>query len=92
MKRLPIDVMILGSIGICLLIYIIFFLDIIQVPKMSTEDRVRAALENAYFEGQKDAIEGDVRIMRRDTGYEWIKSPWEDGKLPVFDCSKPYIP
>lgn len=34
--------------------------------------------ENAYFEGQKDAIEGDIRIRKTDAGYEWAKSPWDE--------------
>lgn len=43
------------------------------------------ALENAYFEGQKDAINKDIRIkLNSDSTYKWIKSPWDDGEPPIF--------
>lgn len=33
------------------------------------------------FEGQKDAINGDIRIeMIKDSTYIWVKSPWDDSK------------
>jgi hypothetical protein len=42
-------------------------------------------LEEAYFEGQKDAINGDIRIkMNKDSCYVWIKSPWDEGMNPVY--------
>lgn len=45
-------------------------------------------VENAYFEGQKDALEGDVRIKKSETGWVWVKSPWNDGTAPTYDPSK----
>mgnify|MGYP000952285422 CR=1 FL=1 len=35
--------------------------------------------EYAYFEGQKDAITGDVRIkyIEEDSCWVWTKSPWD---------------
>lgn len=39
----------------------------------------RYQMEYAYFEGQKDAMEHDIRIMWSDGKPIWIKSPW-DGK------------
>ena len=42
-------------------------------------------LEQAYFEGQKDAINGDIRIkLNSDSIYVWTKSPWESGEIPVY--------
>jgi hypothetical protein len=39
---------------------------------------VRKAMEYAYFEGQKDYSEGDVRIQLREDGrWEWTKSCWD---------------
>lgn len=47
---------------------------------------VKQQMEYAYFEGQKDAINGDVRIEQlNDTQYIWTKSCW-DGKI---DLPKP---
>lgn len=45
---------------------------------------VQEALERAYFEGQIDAIRGDVRVKQNSDGcWEWIKSPWDDSKKSV---------
>ena len=35
-------------------------------------------MEYAYFEGQKDALAGDMRIKKVKYGYMWIKSPWDN--------------
>lgn len=42
-------------------------------------------IERAYFEGQRDALAGDIRI-EFDEGFgvwRWTKSPWDNGDLPV---------
>lgn len=45
----------------------------------------RTGIEYAYFEGQKDAISGDVRvIVGHDSVYYWKKSPWKDGSQPFY--------
>lgn len=52
--------------------------------------------EKAYFEGQVDALKGDIRIKSNvDSCYYWIKSPWDNGDKPIFkpDCwEKQYTP
>lgn len=45
-------------------------------------------LEMAYFERQRDALEGNVRIEKRDSTWHWVKSPWDSGREPIFDPSK----
>lgn len=46
---------------------------------------VRSAMERAYFEGQRDIINGDIRIEEFKKGkYKWIKSPWDSGKEPQY--------
>ncbi len=53
------------------------------------EDLYYTELESAYFEGQKDAIEGDLRIKKIDSCYVWTKSVWDDTKKPntyVIPC------
>lgn len=43
-------------------------------------------MELAFYEGQKDALEGRIRIELTESGkYRWIESPWDDGKKPKFD-------
>lgn len=49
----------------------------IIIPK---NDLIKLA-EYGYFEGQKDAINRDIRIeMIKDSTYIWVKSPWDDSK------------
>jgi len=53
-------------------------------------DIILMEMEKAYFEGQKDAIEGDIRIKigPDSINYQWSKSPWDDGSVPSFDPYK----
>ncbi len=49
---------------------------------------VQRALEQAYFEGQKDAINCDIKIKKNiDSCWVWTESPWDNGKQPIFDPS-----
>lgn len=42
--------------------------------------------EYSYFEGQRDALDGDVKIsFPNDSTFIWTKSPWNDGKKPIFN-------
>jgi len=43
-------------------------------------ERIRTTAEEAYFEGQKDYMNGNIRIQKNGDCYVWIKSPW-DGTL-----------
>jgi prepilin-type N-terminal cleavage/methylation domain-containing protein len=48
-------------------------------------DMVKKEKEKAYYDGQRDALEGDVRIKKISASqYIWIKSPWDDGTEPKF--------
>lgn len=43
-------------------------------------------IEAAYFEGQKDAINGDIRIQHDgNCNYSWKSSPWDSGMETTFD-------
>lgn len=47
---------------------------------------LKSELEKAYAEGQKDALNGDIKIKSINFGrYVWIKSPWDDGRKPIND-------
>ena len=45
---------------------------------------VDRSMEYAYCEGQKNALEGDIRIAITSNGWHWTKSPWDGGKRPAF--------
>lgn len=52
------------------------------------EEIVTKALEEAYFEGQRDALTGDVRISKTNDGcWVWTKSCWDSGRTPIFNPS-----
>ena len=47
---------------------------------------IHTYMEKAYFEGQKDAIEGDIRIQKVGNHYKWTKSCWDNSDRVVkFD-------
>jgi hypothetical protein len=51
-------------------------------------DKVTKAFEQAYFEGQKDALNGDLRIKKNNDGcWIWTKSCWNSGRQPTFNPS-----
>lgn len=55
---------------------------------VAKQSAVTKALEQAYFEGQRDALEKDIRIKRnQDSCWIWIKSPWDRGEQPIFNPS-----
>lgn len=42
--------------------------------------------EKSYFEGQRDALKGDIRIkLNKDSTYIWTKSPWDNNKTPLYN-------
>lgn len=41
-------------------------------------DYITMKMEYAYHEGQKDFMEGDIRI---DSSLNWIKSPWDGADI-----------
>lgn len=50
------------------------------------EKQTTIVVEKAYFEGQKDAINGNVRIkLTNDSIYIWTKSCWDSGKDPIYN-------
>ena len=51
---------------------------------------IKSIMEKAYMEGQKDAVEGDVRIEKYGYDYIWIKTPWDDGDNPENNLLSEY--
>lgn len=67
------------------LILIILFNNELDEHRSSLEEDIKFAMENAYFEGQADALKGDIKIKKiSDSLYIWTKIPWEsksNGKI-----------
>lgn len=79
-----------GLIISILLIFLVISLYQFSVTKSVSENtnikkELCKIVERAYFEGQRDAIKGDIRIeMYCDSVYHWKKSPWNDGTAPIY--------
>ena len=44
--------------------------------------------EMAYFEGQKDALQGKIKIKKTaDSCWVWTSSPWPNGQHPIYNPS-----
>lgn len=55
-------------------------------PTIVMKNNIQKACEYAYFEGQRDALESDVRIKKlSDSTYIWTKSPWNDNETPIYN-------
>ena len=66
---------------------ILGFVSCDNYPIVILKNNLTKAQEYGYFEGQKDAIEGDIRIRKiEDSTYIWSKSPWDDSKKqPLYN-------
>lgn len=58
-------------------------------PILTNKDDIKVLMkdvyERAFFEGQRRALNGDVRIkLGSDSTYIWVKSPFDDGSSPSF--------
>ena len=47
-------------------------------------------MEYAYFEGQRDCLEGDIRIKNTNDQWSWIKSPWDGHNINYYSYELPY--
>jgi hypothetical protein len=86
------------GLGLGILVMLLSFATIVHsMDKRESQKRflaiaklVAISEEWAYFEGQKEAINGDVRIKydSESKTYSWTKSCWDDGMTPTFDPSQ----
>jgi hypothetical protein len=55
----------------------------------STEAERLKPFEQAYFEGQRDALNDDVRIRwdAENRCWRWVKTCWDSGTPTTFDPS-----
>jgi hypothetical protein len=68
---------------------VLFSMFLFSCENIEFVDKMKREVEKAYFEGQKDAINGDIRIEKNeDSVYVWTKSPWDDNCKPIFVPTK----
>lgn len=72
------------KIILILLLCISIYLLIDTLYDMHIED-VTMYCEYGYFEGQKDALENDIRIKKNGDKWEWSKSCWNSGKKTLYN-------
>ena len=64
---------------------IILFVSCSFYSTKDLETQIQIVAEQAYFEGQKDALNGDIRIkMSTDSIYIWTKSCWDEKTDPIY--------
>lgn len=75
-----------------LLLLIILYFNVSSDTTITRYEYIKVEREGAYFEGQKDALSGDIRIVKivhnGDTCWTWKTSPWDSGSQPMFDPLK----
>ena len=76
--------------NLILILFLVIITSCVKEDKVILENHdhsmtIKEAMEYAYFEGQKDCLNGDIRIQQvDDSSYIWIASPWDDGDEPTF--------
>jgi len=70
----------MGMLMVIAIAYFIFLIMGLLMPEDKEDiNLTRALMEYAYFEGQRDALNGDIKIEMSniDSTWSWIKSPWD---------------
>jgi len=81
MKNLLILILTSFILWIVLVMYVIYN----RNTKTEYKEEYIRTIEQAYFEGQKDAINGDIRIkLNNDSIYVWTKSCWNNKTVPSY--------
>ena len=67
--------------------YLLYILLVAAVATGCSSD-IREAAERCYYEGQRDALQGNVRIkLNSDSVHVWTSTPWSDGVNPIYQPS-----
>ena len=57
----------------------------VLVKKQTVEDLLQWSREYGYYNGQVDAINCDIRIIKGNSTYIWMRSPWDSGVAPIYN-------
>ena len=74
------------NIGLLLLLGVVMFLPT-REPNIKS---ILATTEYTYMQGQKAAINGDIRIEKINDTYQWTTSCWED-KSTLYITEEEYV-
>ena len=85
----------MGRIIISAILFAAFFWYALNLFSEDTENKTRIMMEYAYFQGQKDALEGKLNIEYDSLHEDWFwvrnANPWKDGTQPTYNPQKPPI-
>lgn len=75
------------GILICIVIFITWSLRLFSDQNsMTLNNNIKYLVEQSYFEGQRDALSGDIRIKKiSDSCWSWTESCWDDGTPTTFN-------
>ena len=62
-----------------------------EVEYRGATSSIVMAMEYAYMEGQRDYIQGEIKIVEVNGDYKWTKSPWDGGRAAVHNYLSEYI-
>lgn len=86
------EILILISVllAIVSIMYLVIAKDVVITHKPDLQ--IIEAMEYAYFNGQKDAVNGEIHIIavpNTDSCYKWLSSPWDNNEPTVYtpDCN-----
>lgn len=84
---------IIGTISFIIFLIVFGYILYIDNNKKEVLETSVVLVEKAYFEGQKSALKGDIRIEKikgTDSCYQWTKSCWDNGRKTVYipECKK----
>lgn len=75
----------MNNIFIFIIVVLSVWLIVLSYNPITRSDLQELA-EAAYFEGQRDALNSDIRITVDSMGnWKWISSPWEDKRPVIYD-------
>lgn len=64
----------------------VIIVELIKDDSRETILKIKIEYEKAYFEGQRAAMEGDLKIRKLDNRtYLWVKTPYADSTKPYKD-------
>ena len=83
----------ISAIGVVLAVLVGCSSDVITLNNMTSKqfkDILDRKMEYAYFEGQKDCIEGNIKIeWTFDGKWEWKGTPWDGDHKPKWNPNDP---
>ncbi len=80
----------LGCVGVFLLVCLLIaaaqeLRETKEKTRTEAENLVIKAIEQGYFQGQKDALKGKYALkMVSDSCAVWTASPWDSGRKPIY--------